>query len=223
MSAEARRCGTCCVKFIDAQLATRMVIEHHYLHRKSSVVHALGMFNDVNLVGVIIFGVPASRHVQMGACPSDPDKVLELNRLWVCDSMPTNSETYFIAKALKLLPPAIVVSYADTLQGHMGIMYRAANFFYAGWTDMERKTARYDYLAPGKHTRDAFRGGLGAKSEKRRRKPKVKYWTVTGSQYYKRVLRRLCAWPILSWVELPPPLEHRQCHIGKDCPTWHAK
>ena len=24
---------------------------------------------------------------------------------------------------------------------------------------MERKTPRYDYIAPGKHTRDAFRGG----------------------------------------------------------------
>lgn len=34
--------------------------------------------------------VQASRHLQVGACPSDPSLVLELNRLWVHDRMPRN-------------------------------------------------------------------------------------------------------------------------------------
>lgn len=198
------------VKPLDSKTALAMVVKNHYLHRKTSVLHAYGLYRDTELVGAITFGIPAARNVQMGACPTDPDKVVELNRVWVCDSMPKNTETYFLSRALRLLPPYIVVSYADTLQGHIGVMYRAANFNYAGWTDMERKTARLDYLTPGKHTRDAFRSGLGAQSETRRRQPKVKYWTVTGSSYFKRVLRAQCGWPSLSWEALPPPTEHKQ-------------
>jgi hypothetical protein len=198
------------VESIDSKKANAMVVEHHYLHRKTSIVHAFGLYRDGDIRGVITFGIPAARHLQMGACPSNPDLVMELNRLWVHDDMPRNSETWFIARALSLLPPRIIVSYADTTKGHMGFVYRAANFDYAGWTDMERKTARYDYLSPGKHTRDAFRGGLGAKSEKRRRQPKVKYWTVTGDARDKKQLRKICGWPSLSWKTLPPPMEHRQ-------------
>jgi len=187
-----------------------MVIDHHYLHRRASIVYAFGLWQDDVVRGVVTFGIPAARHLQMSACPSNPDLVIELNRLWVHDDMPRNSETWFLARALAAMPPRIVVSYADTTRGHMGFVYRAANFDYAGWTDMERKTPRYDYLAPWKHTRDAFRGGLGAASEKRRRKPKVKYWTVTGNARERRDLRKICGWPSLSWKEMPPPVEHRQ-------------
>lgn len=104
-----------------------------------------------------------------------------------------------IGCALRMLPPRIVVSYADTKFGHIGYIYRASNFNYAGWTDMERKTPRYDYLAPGKHTRDAFRNGAGAQSVKVRRKPKHKYWTTTGDRRERKRLAKLCGWPLLSW------------------------
>ena len=191
--------------------ALRLVVANHYLHRKSAVSYAYGLDDEGRTVGVVIFGVPASRHLQMGACPANPDAVIELNRLWVSDDMPRNTETWFIARALAMLPPFIVVSYADTRRGHMGIIYRAANFRYAGWTDMERAKARLDYLTPGKHTRDAFRGGDGVNSIKVRRKPKVKYWTVTGNARDRKRLMRLCGWPSLSWKDQPPPMEHRQC------------
>lgn len=166
------------------------------------------MFIDDYCLGVIIFGVPASRHLQMSACPSDPSLVLELNRLWVHPACPRNSESYFIRAALKMLRPAIVVSYADTSVGHQGYVYRATGFDYAGWTDMERKTARYDYVVPGKHSRDAFRDGQKQDGVMRvQRKPKVKYWTISGDRRARRDLRRLCAWPSLNWRDTPPPLE----------------
>ncbi len=195
---------------IARDVALQMVVENHYLHRKSAVSFAFGLEADEKIVGVIIFGVPASRHLQMGACPTEPDSVIELNRLWVSDDMPRNTESWFIARALSMLPPFIVVSYADTKQGHMGVMYRAANFLYAGWTDMERPKPRLDYLAPGKHTRDAFRGGDGVNSVKVRRRPKIKYWTVTGSPTERRRLKRIAGWPSLSWKDEPPPSEHKQ-------------
>lgn len=186
--------------------ANAIVIEKHYLHRKTSITIALGLFQESVCVGIITFGTPPSRHLQISACPSDPSSVIELNRLWVADEMPRNTESWFIAQALRMLPPLIVVSYADTAAGHAGYVYRAANFFYAGWTDMERKTPRFDYVTPGKHSRQSFRkGGNGHDSEKVRRRPKVKYWTITGNARDRKRLGRLVGWPKLDWRVQPPP------------------
>ena len=193
---------------IPARLARETVEAHHYLHRKPAVSFAYGLMSDGEILGAVTFGTPASRHLQMGVCPSDPGLMTELNRLWVHDAMPTNTASWFVSRALKNLPPRIVASYADTTRGHLGYVYRALNFHYAGWTDMERKTPRYDYLPadPSVHTRDAFRNGYASKV---RRKPKIKYWTVTGNRSDRRRLTGLCGWPILSMTEYPPPVEHR--------------
>lgn len=37
----------------------------------------------------------------------------------------------------------------------------------------QRKTPRYDYISPGKHTRDAFRSGQGVNSQKVQAKNKI--------------------------------------------------
>ena len=190
---------------IGSREASRLVIEKHYLHRRPPISHAFGCYEEGGqAIGVVTYGVPASRHLQKSACPSQPDLVLELNRLWLDDTLPRNSESWFLSRTLRALPPRIVVSYADTLFGHYGYVYRAANFRYAGWTDMDRKTPRYDYLPtdPTKHSRDAFRSGV---SERRLRAPKVKYWTTTGSPTQRRSLARRCGWPELNWKTTPPP------------------
>lgn len=192
---------------LSATVARTVAEREHYMHRKPVVSFAYGLMDAGELAGVCTFGTPASRHLQMGACPSAPSKVIELNRLWVHDRMPKNTESWFVSRALKLLPPLIVVSYADTVQGHMGYTYRACNFRYAGWTDMERRTPRYDYVPadPSVHTRDAFRNGF---KERVRRRPKIKYWTLTGNRTERRRLEPLCKWPSLDWKTLPPPTEH---------------
>lgn len=185
--------------------ATALVVTHHYLHRRPPISAAFGLLASGRLLGAVTYGVPASRHLQMSACPSEPGKVLELNRLWVDDALPRNTESWFVSRTLRLLPPRIIVSYADPLHGHVGYIYRALSFRYAGWTDMDRKTPRFDYLPadPTKHTRDAFRTGY---VEKRRRVAKVRYWTVTGSATDRRALARLCGWPSLDWTTQPPPI-----------------
>jgi hypothetical protein len=191
------------VKPVEKRIAQEVVVKNHYLHRKTNIQYAFGLFEDDALVGVITFGTPPSRHLQMSACPSDPSMVIELNRLWVSDAMPRNTESWFISRALALLPPLIVVSYADTAHDHQGFVYRASNFNYAGWTDMERKTPRFDYVPTnGKHSRDAFRSNSFTRV---RRRPKVKYWIITGNPTERRKLLKICGWPKLSWKELPPP------------------
>lgn len=185
--------------------AIATVVEHHYMHRRPNIGQAFGLYDDGALVGVVTFGQPASRHLQISACRSNPGLVTELSRLWVHDRMPRNTESWFVSRALRFLPPLIVVSYADTAHGHAGFIYRALSFRYAGWTDMERKTPRYDYIPhdPTQHTREAFRSGYAAKV---RRQPKVKYWTTTGSAVQRRRLAALCTWPSLDWHTQPPPI-----------------
>lgn len=190
--------------------AADLVIQRHYLHRRPPISYAFGLYDHLgDLVGVCTFGTPPSRHLQISACPSDPAKVIELNRLWVDDLCERNTESFFIARCLKLLPPFIVVSYADTKEQHFGYVYRAANFKYAGWTDMERKTPRYDYHVEGKHSRDAFRGEK-VEYTRVQRKPKVRYWTVTGNKRDRRDLARLCEWDDRKWAHDVPPGEGNQ-------------
>lgn len=195
------------VAVITRREAIALVVEHHYMHRKPPVSFAFGLIDDFGKTkGCVVFGTPASHHMLIGACAT-PGNVIELNRLWVSDDMPRNTESWFVSRALSLLPPKIVLSYADTAAGHMGYIYRATNFFYAGWTDMERKTPRFDYIAPGKHSRDAFRNGF---TDRVRRRPKVKYWTVTGNRRERKALEASCLWPKMDWKANPPPIEHRQ-------------
>ena len=69
--------------------------------------------------------------VQTCALPISKN-VYELNRLWVDDSVPKNGESYLVGNTLKLLDREIIVSFADTSQGHLGVIYQASNFIYTG-------------------------------------------------------------------------------------------
>ena len=185
-------------------VASEVVVREHYLHRRPPISHAFLLMDSLRVAGACTYGTPASRQLQISACRTDPGAVIELNRLWVHDDQPRNTETWFVSRTLRMLPPRIVVSYADTAQGHIGYVYRALSWRYAGWTDMDRRTPRFDYVptTPGAHSREAFRSGW---STRERRKPKVKYWTVTGSATQRKELARRCTWPSLDWHETPPP------------------
>ena len=194
---------------ISRRQAVDAVVRHHYLHRKCQVRYAYGLLRfDGTLLGVVTFGLPPSPTALRGACPTHPERVIELNRLWVSDTLGRNSETWFLARALRQLPPFIVISYADTAHGHKGYVYRAANFHYAGWSDMERKHPRVRPVLDNER-----KHGRWVKSTKKvPLSMKVKYWATTGSRGERRGLARLCKWPILDWKTLPPPDQHRQ-HI----------
>lgn len=200
------------VRAVPARLARETVTREHYLHRAPTVSHAYGLYSAAELVGVVTFGIPASRHLMTGACPSDPTRVIELNRLWLNDSLPRNTASWFVSRALRELPARIVVSFADTGQDHRGYVYRALNFRYAGWSDMERTFPRYDYRRPEQaaHSRDAFRDGLtvaDGEFVKVPRSMKVRYWTTTGTRAERAALVGLCAWPDMDWRIEPPPAE----------------
>jgi hypothetical protein len=122
------------IERISYKTAQEIVIAKHYLHRKAPCSFAFGMFDSSGqIVGVVIYGVPASSTLLKGICGADEaHNVYELTRLWVDDSVPRNGESWLIGTTIKQLDREIVVSYADSSQDHIGFVYQATNFLYTG-------------------------------------------------------------------------------------------
>lgn len=123
------------VQKISYKEAMDIVTERHYLRRKCPVSHAFGLVRkaDSEIVGVVTYGVSPSSTLLRGICGDDESKnVYELNRLWVDDSVPKNGESFLVGSTIKQLDRQIIVSFADTSQGHLGIIYQASNFIYTG-------------------------------------------------------------------------------------------
>jgi hypothetical protein len=124
----------------------------HYAKRMCSVSYAFGLFIDGDINGVCTFGKPASNALCIGVCgKKNSSFVYELNRLCVNDNLPENTLSKFLSKCLKMLPPLIVVSYADTSMNHTGYIYQATNWIYTGLS--AKRTERYDVNNPQKHSK----------------------------------------------------------------------
>ncbi|WP_447871169.1 Mom family adenine methylcarbamoylation protein [Serratia fonticola] len=127
------------VATIPVWLARLVIVNFHYSKRvvNNSYLH-LGIFEGRELVGVMQWGYAMN--------PSSGSKVvtgtsnrgyMELNRLWVHDRMPRNTESRAISyalKTIKLLYPAVewVQTFADERCGRFGVVYQASNFDYVG-------------------------------------------------------------------------------------------
>ena len=122
------------VKPIDNATAQQVVVKHHYLHRKAPCSQAFGLFDDAGqLRGVVMYGTPSSSSLRAGIAGKEhANNVVELTRLWIDDSTPKNSESYLIGNSIKHCGKEIVVSFADTSQNHLGIVYQATNWIYTG-------------------------------------------------------------------------------------------
>jgi hypothetical protein len=127
------------VAIMDRLEANEIIKANHYSKRvyAASTLH-LGVFIGSDLVGVLQFGFamnPASAgSVVAGTAMNE---YLELNRMWLSDRAPRNSESRAIAFAIRLIRrirPAVkwVQSFADERCGLFGTVYQAAGFTYHG-------------------------------------------------------------------------------------------
>ena len=88
-----------------------------------------------------MFAIPCSENVRASLFGEEyKDNVIELHRLHIQDVTPKNTESWFIAKCLKLLlidrPQTWgIISFADSTQGHTGTIYKATNFLRCGTTE----------------------------------------------------------------------------------------
>ena len=118
---------------IDSLMIKDWLLQIHYAKRIPSISYAFGLYINKELYGIVTYGTPSSSTLKNGiAGKKNSAIVLELNRL-VFKKEIKNGASYLISKSLKFLPkPSIVVSYADTGQGHIGYVYQACNFIYTG-------------------------------------------------------------------------------------------
>jgi len=105
----------------------------------------LGLKHDGVLCGGIVFALPPRETAKRYG-----GVTWELARLWIADDIPQNAETFLIGASVRYIRRVrpemqCLVSYADPSAGHVGTIYKAANWTSDGRTDQERKTSRFDY------------------------------------------------------------------------------
>ena len=130
---------------IDAKTAKAYIHVNHYSHGShNGPSPCYGLFDSDSLIGVLMFATPCSENVRASMFGTEyKDGVVELHRLHILDVTPHNTETWFIARCLKLLkqdrPQTLgVISFADATEGHAGTIYKASNFLYCGTTGKAR-------------------------------------------------------------------------------------
>jgi hypothetical protein len=134
------------VKQITRETAQSLICDIHYAKRMPCIKYVFGLFEGVDLVGVVSFGPPSSPQVARSVYAGLRSVVLELNRL-VITTNARNAASFLIGRALRLIPtPWVVVSYADMGRGHKGYVYQATNFKYAGLS----KPHDAEYIINGK-------------------------------------------------------------------------
>ena len=174
------------------------IIGIHYAKRWPSISYAFGLFDDKKLIGVVTYGTPPSATLRIGlAGPELSSQVLELNRLCLLHNR-KNEASFLVSKSLKMLPKnRIVISFADTEQGHKGVVYQASNFTYHGLsakrTDWKIKGMEHLH---GQTIADEFRGVKNRAAAMREkygddfylspRPRKHRYIYVTGSIGFKK-------------------------------------
>lgn len=191
------------VKEIPASEGKEFVRRYHYSrgsHNGPSGCY--GLFRGKELIGVLLFATPNSENVRASVFgPEYVGHVAELHRLVVLDGTPTNTESWFIARALKLYKkkrPHVwaVVSFADSTEGHQGTIYQATNFHYYG----KSSSARFYLDGDGRlrHPRQNGRNITMEEARERgwtavRRQPKHRYCLfLPDDRRHKRTLLLLC-------------------------------
>jgi hypothetical protein len=127
------------VKEINRKKANAIIKKNHYSHKvyNATYIH-LGVYMGGELVGILQYGY-AMNPASCGSVVADTklDEYLELNRMWIDDKAPRNSESKAISYSIKYIKgkyPKVkwIQSFADERCGGFGIVYQACSFSYYG-------------------------------------------------------------------------------------------
>lgn len=127
------------VKEIGRKFANKIIVEKHYSKKYYSATYIhIGVYMNKDLVGVLQYGYamnPASCGSVVDS--TELDQYLELNRMWLDDKAPRNSESKAISYSIKYIKakyPKVkwIQSFADERCGKYGVVYQAANFTFYG-------------------------------------------------------------------------------------------
>ena len=160
------------VRRISYEETKPFLLKVHYARRMPCITDAFGLFVDGQMVGVVTYGVPASRPLCIGiAGEKNAKSVLELNRLCISPDAQggRNYASFLVSHSLKMLPNGtFVVSYADTAWSHVGYVYQATNFLYTGLSAKRNDTYQPNGLHPRAYDKENHSSLMQTRSQKHR-------------------------------------------------------
>lgn len=129
----------------DDTTAKRFVLAHHYEGSYPAARVRVGLYRGEELAGVAVFSQPAN-DLSLRPLPGSSAENVQLGRFVLLDDVPSNGETWFLARAFELLRRdgfEGVTSFSDpmprssadgrlTFKGHVGTIYQAFNGVYLG-------------------------------------------------------------------------------------------
>jgi len=159
------------------------------------------------LIGVLCFATPCSENVRGSVFgPDFKNNVTELHRLFINDAYcgrttPKGTESWFISRCLRKLKgdnPNIwaVLTFADSTEGHTGVIYKATNAKFCGMTS--KATFYLDREGRLRHPRQ---NGVNISTDEAitrgwcpvKRFAKSRYlYLLPNSKGHKKKLKRLC-------------------------------
>ena len=142
------------VDWCSYEAAKYAVMHWHYSKRMPrSKMNMTGVWEDGEFIGCVVFGYGATP--QIGSPYGlNQYEIVELTR--VALKAHRHPVTQVLKRAIRLIDGhnkglRLIVSFADTEQGHLGVIYQAGGWVYAGTT----KPGRVGFIVKGKkvHTR----------------------------------------------------------------------
>jgi len=132
------------VRLVPVKEIRRAIVTGHYSGvMPDATQEAYAAYWNEVVVAAVAYG-PGGNSKTFGAVVSgyDSSNARELIRLWVHPQAPKNTASYVVSRSLALLPKTVglVVSFADSGQGHAGYVYQSLNFYYCG---MSNEGVRY--------------------------------------------------------------------------------
>ncbi len=121
-------------------MTIRSFIEHNHYSKSINgvkITQCFKVLSEDRLVGAVLFGqLSTTAWRKFGTTEAS---VLELRRLVLLDECGRNSESRVIGFCLRwiqknLVQVNVIVSYADPMYGHIGVIYQASNFKLIGMT-----------------------------------------------------------------------------------------
>jgi hypothetical protein len=195
------------VRPVSRQECAEFILHIHYAKRWPSISYAFGLYENDTICGVVTYGTPPSSTLRNGIAGKEhANKVLELNRLCLKNNE-KNYASELVGKSLRLLPDeSIVISFADTSQGHIGYVYQATNFMYCGLsakrTDWKVKGQEHlhgitiaDQFRGAENRAKAIRDFYGDDFYLSPRPRKHRYIYLVGNKYFKKAMQKVIRYP----------------------------
>jgi len=174
--------------FCSHQAAKHAVLRWHYSRTMPSAkLVRIGVWEGGRFRGAILYGSGANRHLSR-PFGLEPTQACELVRVALAPGRqhPTSRCLAISLKLLRRQCPGLelVVSYADTKEGHLGVIYQATNWIFLGASaqpylkvlgKIEHPRSLYDRYGPSGQSVPWLREHVDPNARRVKRPPKLKY------------------------------------------------